>query len=197
MITVFIAKRFGWKVGDKVPMISNVTTSDGSHTWTFDIVGIIDDVDRPGQGAHTSSAITTISTRGGSRTKAPSTASWCASRIPASATQIGREIDHCSPIPPPPPARYRKNPSARPACNSLGDVSFFTRAVISAVLFMLLFLTGNTMMQSVRERIPEFAVLKTLGFSDSGVLALVLAEAVMLCLAAGLAGLAIVKTGRA
>jgi putative ABC transport system permease protein len=48
-------------------------------------------------------------------------------------------------------------------------------------------------MQSVRERVPEFAVLKTIGFSDSGLLGLVLAEAATLCLLAGLAGLAFVK----
>jgi putative ABC transport system permease protein len=68
-----------------------------------------------------------------------------------------------------------------------------THSVIGAVLFMLLCLTGNTMMQSVRERIPEFGVLKTLGFSDSGVLALVIAEAVLLSLSAGLTGLAIIN----
>jgi putative ABC transport system permease protein len=60
---------------------------------------------------------------------------------------------------------------------------------------MLLFLTGNTMMQSVRERVPEFGVLKTLGYSDSGVLALVVAEAVILCLLAAVAGLALAKLG--
>ena len=79
--------------------------------------------------------------------------------------------------------------------SSIGDVGFFTRAVVSAVLFMLLFLTGNTMMQSVRERIPEFAVLKTLGFSDRAVLMLVLAEALILCACAAGAGLAIAKVG--
>jgi len=59
------------------------------------------------------------------------------------------------------------------------------------VLFTLLFLTANTMMQSVRERIPELAVLKTLGFSDGKVLVLVLLESVALCVAASLFGLAL------
>ena len=69
------------------------------------------------------------------------------------------------------------------------------RVALAAVLFMLLFLTGNTMMQSVRERMPEFAVLKTLGYSDGGVLGLVLAESAILCLLAAVAGLAIAKFG--
>jgi putative ABC transport system permease protein len=67
--------------------------------------------------------------------------------------------------------------------------------VVVAVLFMLLFLTGNTMMQSVRERDSEFAVLKTMGYSDRAVLALVLGEAVLLCVAAAGAGLLLSTVG--
>jgi putative ABC transport system permease protein len=62
-------------------------------------------------------------------------------------------------------------------------------AIVGAVLFALLFLTANTMMQSVRERIPELAVLKTLGFSDTRVLSLVLVEALLLNGVAALVGL--------
>ncbi len=71
-----------------------------------------------------------------------------------------------------------------------GDINFIVTLIIGAVFFTLLFLTGNTMMQSVRERIPEFGVLKTLGFSDMGVLALVFAESLLLCLIAAAIGLA-------
>jgi putative ABC transport system permease protein len=47
------------------------------------------------------------------------------------------------------------------------------------------------MAQSVRERVPELAVLKTLGFKDGSVLGFVLAEAVSLCLVGGIVGLAL------
>ena len=50
------------------------------------------------------------------------------------------------------------------------------------MFFTILILTGNTMAQSIRERIPELAILKTIGFSDGKVTALVLAEAVLLLL---------------
>jgi putative ABC transport system permease protein len=73
----------------------------------------------------------------------------------------------------------------------LGDVSLMANAIVAAVLFTLLFLTGNTMMQSVRERIPELAVLKTLGFGDGKVLMLVLAESLLLCMIAAVIGLAL------
>jgi putative ABC transport system permease protein len=72
-----------------------------------------------------------------------------------------------------------------------GDVGFVLRAILGAVFFTLLFLTGNTMMQSVRERVPELAVLKTLGFSDTAVLGLVIAESLLLCMTAALVGLAL------
>ena len=76
----------------------------------------------------------------------------------------------------------------------LGDINFIANAIVGAVLFTLLFLTANTMMQSVRERTSELAVLKTLGFSDEKVLALVLIEAILLCVLAALAGLALAST---
>ena len=60
-------------------------------------------------------------------------------------------------------------------------------------MFTLLFLTGNTMMQSVRERVPELAVLKTLGFSDNTVLMLILSEAVFLCVVAAAIGLGLAR----
>jgi putative ABC transport system permease protein len=72
----------------------------------------------------------------------------------------------------------------------LGDVSLMANAIVAAVLFTLLFLTGNTMMQSVRERTSELAILKTVGFSDRSVTALVLIESVLLCVLAASVGLA-------
>ena len=63
----------------------------------------------------------------------------------------------------------------------IGDIGFFVNSIIAAVMFALLFVTGNTMMQSVRERVPELAVLKTYGFSNTAVVSLVIAESLLLC----------------
>jgi putative ABC transport system permease protein len=73
----------------------------------------------------------------------------------------------------------------------IGDIGFFVNAIIAAVMFALLFVTGNTMMQSVRERIPELAVLKTYGFSNTAVMSLVLAESLVLCGVAAAIGIGI------
>ena len=64
---------------------------------------------------------------------------------------------------------------------------------MSAVFFTLLLLTGNTMMQAVRERTSELAVLKTIGFSSNSVLGMVLAESILLLLLGGVIGLALVS----
>ena len=79
---------------------------------------------------------------------------------------------------------------AQAQLRQIGNISVMVNAIVGAVLFTLLFLTGNTMMQSVRERIPELAVLKAIGFSDGKVTALVLVESVLLCMVAASLGLA-------
>ena len=71
----------------------------------------------------------------------------------------------------------------------LGDIGFIVNAISGAVFFTILILTGYTMSQAVRERIPELAVLKCLGFTDRTVLGLVLAESFLLCFIGALFGL--------
>jgi putative ABC transport system permease protein len=73
----------------------------------------------------------------------------------------------------------------------IGDIGLIVRWILFAVFFTLLLVVGNTIAQSVRERIPELAILKTLGFKDREVLGFVLGEAALLCALGGLAGLAI------
>lgn len=72
---------------------------------------------------------------------------------------------------------------------SLGDINFVVRSVVGAVFFALLFSVGAMMMQSLRERSPELAVLKALGFSDTQIFWVILWEALVLCVAAASLGL--------
>jgi len=194
IITVANARKYGWKVGQKVPVISNTVKKDGSHTWTFDILAIVDDVDHPGVATYFVSNYDYVDQE---RIKDKGTVDRMIVRIkdPARATQISRTIDRMYANSSAPTRTGSEKSEAQSGLRELGDVGFFTRAIVVAVLFMMLFLTGNTMMQSVRERIPEFAVLKALGYSDRGILALVFAEAVVVCILAALVGLAIAKIG--
>jgi putative ABC transport system permease protein len=74
---------------------------------------------------------------------------------------------------------------------SIGDLSFVIRSIVSAVLAAILFSNATMIMQSIRERTPELAVLKTLGFTDRAVFFLILAEAILVCIVAAAIGLAL------
>ncbi|MFI4895808.1 MAG: ABC transporter permease, partial [Steroidobacterales bacterium] len=73
--------------------------------------------------------------------------------------------------------------------SQFADVGLIVAAIMGAVFFTLVLLTGNTMAQAVRERIPELAILKTIGFSNGSVLALLLTESVVLIVLGGAVGL--------
>jgi putative ABC transport system permease protein len=73
----------------------------------------------------------------------------------------------------------------------LGDLNFAIRSILSAVLVALVFSTATMMMQTVRERTPELAVLKTLGFGDRTVFVFLAAESLLVCVAGSVVGLAL------
>jgi len=187
-----LSERYGWKVGDRIPMTSTTRQVDGSTTWMFDVKFITDNYDFPDVAMF---ALGSYKYFDEARAADKGTVGRFLVRIadPNRAAAVGRAIDNLFANSPQPTRTMSEKANAEAGTASIGNITFFTRSIISAVLFMLLFLTGNTMMQSVRERIPEFAVLKTIGFSDTGVLSLVLAEAVTLCVLAGVAGLTLMK----
>jgi putative ABC transport system permease protein len=186
-----LAKQYGWKVGDKIPLISNIATKDGSKAWTFDIIATVADANATDSEWFIGNYRYLDDRRATGNGK--SDRFLIIINDPQKATQVAQAIDNLFANSPFPTRSGSERANAESGLRSLGDINFFTHAVVGAVLFMLLFLTGNTMMQSVRERIPEFAVMKTVGFSDGAVLGLVLAEAVLLCLLAGVTGLVLVK----
>ena len=194
LVGIKTALRYGWKIGDKVTINSTTPQQSGSRAWTFDMLGTVENTDIPGEATV---IISNYKYLDDARTTNKGTVGFFFVRVkdPARAAAIGTAIDNMFANSPAPTRTVQEKANAQSGLASLGDVSVLTHAIVGAVLFMLLFLTGNTMMQSVRERIPEFGVLKTLGFSDIGVLALVLSESILLCALAGGTGLAIVKFG--
>jgi len=187
-VSVELAGKFGWKLGDKVPIQTSTVQADGSRVWVFDIVAIVDDLNYPGAGGW---FIGNYSYLDEARVSSKGTITRFLVRIkdPGHSAQIGRDIDKLFANSAAPTRTNSERSQAQSGLQFIGDVNFLTDAVLGAVFFMLLFLTGNTMMQSIRERIPEFAVLKAIGFRDRTVLLLVIAESVLLCLLAATAGL--------
>src|SRR6202035_154761 len=163
-----------------------------SLDWTFDIVGSFDAKDPTQASAQSSTFLFHYELFDEGRSFGKGDVGWFEERVadPAQSVAISNRIDALF-------ANSSDETKTQPAkefsmafIKQFGDIGFVLRAILGAVFFTLLFLTGNTMMQSVRERIPELAVLKTLGFGDGLVLELVLAESLLLCVLAAIIGLA-------
>jgi len=184
-----LAKKYGWKVGSRVPLHSVIWTKPGgSSDWEFDIVGIFD-----GPANFAQSFYFNHDYFEEARSFGKGKVGWFIVKVqdPNRAGQVSSAIDTRFANSPDETKTQTEKEFTMSFFKQQGDINFIVRAILGAVFFTLLFLTGNTMMQAVRERIPELAVLKTLGFSDTGVLLLVLAESVLLCLVAAALGLAL------
>jgi putative ABC transport system permease protein len=185
-----LMKAYGWKIGDRVPLRTSVVKQDGSTDWTFEIVGTFNVPDGPMQ---ENRLIANYAYFDEARMfdKGRAFAFLVSIDDPRHSTQISAAIDALFANSSDETSTQNEAEYAQSQLRSLGDVGVMVNAIVGAVLFTLLFLTGNTMRQAVRERIPELAVLKAIGYSDGMVTALVLAEAMLLCLVAAAAGLLI------
>lgn len=184
-----LVKKYGWKIGDKVPLKSQIWTHPGgAYDWDFDIVGIYDDKVDPSQNG---SLVFNYKYFDEGRAFGKGTVGWYIVHLSdiSKAVAVAKTIDGLFANSTDETKTQNEKENTQSFLRQFGDIEFMVTSIIGAVFFALLFLTGNTMMQSIRERVPEFAVLKTLGFSDAGVLALVFGESALLCVSAALIGL--------
>lgn len=183
-------QKFGWKVGDRVPIHSTIwpQRSNGSMDWAFDIVG---SYEVPGDANAGMSLLFQHAYFDESRQFGNGTVGWYIVRVsdPKQSAQVAAAIDALFANSPNETKTQSEKEFTQAFLKQFGDINFIVNAILGAVFFSLLFLTGNTMMQAVRERIPELAVLKTLGYSDGKLLALVASESLLLCLVAAAVGL--------
>jgi putative ABC transport system permease protein len=193
LVNSALMKKFGWKVGDKVPLHSTIWTQkkDASLDWTFDIVGSFDARDPTQAGQQASTLLFHYELFDEGRSFGKGNVGWFEERIgdPSQSAAISGRIDALFANSPNETKTQPAKDFALAFMKQLGDIGFVLRAILGAVFFTLLFLTGNTMMQSVRERTPELAVLKTIGFGDAKVLGLVIGESMLLCVIAAVIGL--------
>jgi putative ABC transport system permease protein len=185
-----IAGKYGWKIGDKVPLSTSIwTRKDGSDTYPVDIVGIMD-ISAYNAGSFPAFYVNYEYLDEARAFGSGSVLYFIASiEDPRRGSEIAAAIDTLFANSRNETTTQTEQVFAQSQMQQVGDINLIANSIVGAVLFTLLFLTGNTMMQSVRQRIPELAVLKTLGFSDGQVSALILSEAVVLCVVAALAGL--------
>ena len=188
-----MAETLGWKVGDHVPVRSSwVQRRDGAEFWEFDVVGIFD-FNQELLGEVTAlRAFVRYDYVNEARTRPDRVDLYFVKMLdPGWAPTLSKAIDAEFRNSPNPTRTQTEAEQQRTQLSQIGDVGLIVTSILAAVFFTLLVVAGNTMMRAFRERIPELAVLKTLGFTDLRVAALVAAEALLLCLSAGLAGLAL------
>ena len=182
-----LVDRFGWKVGQKLPISSEIhPKTDGSMSWEFDLVGIID-ADDPAVRGNTDMVLINVAYFDEARQSGRGKTGWYIVRIAESgqARAISAGIDALFMNSPDETKTQPEKEFALGFAKQIGDIGALVTRILIAVFFTILILTGNTMAQSIRERIPELAILKTLGFSDLKITALVLAEAVLLLVLGG------------
>jgi putative ABC transport system permease protein len=187
-----LVDRYGWKVGQKLPISSEIhPRADGGMAWEFDLVGIIDAED-PAVRGNTDVVLINAKYFDEARQFNRGKTGWYIVRIadPAQARSVSAEIDRRFANSPDETKTQPEKEFAIGFAKQIGDIGALVTRILVAVFFTILILTGNAMAQSIRERVPELAILKTLGFSDGTVTGLVLAEAVLLLLLGGGLGMA-------
>ncbi len=189
LITADIGKKYGWHIGDRIPLTSNTLQTEGSGTWTFQIVGTVSDHE-PGEAGF---IVINYDYLDEARALNRGTVRnfYAVISDPKRAAEMSDTVDQvfANSSNETKTASFREN--AQQTMRSIGDLNFLIRSVISAVLLALLFSTTTMMMQTIRERTPELAVLKTLGFSDRAIFLVVVSEGLLICVAAALLGLAL------
>ena len=187
-----LARRFHLKVGDKVPLQSTIFPDRaGSKNWSFEIVGILHSKDKKSGGffdqmflLHWKYFDETTPYNGGQ-------VGWYMTRVADvhQADRVAKAIDALSTNSAHETRTQTEQAATASWMKQLADIGLIVGSIMGAVFFTLLLLSGNTMMQAVRERTSELAVMKTIGFSNASMLAMVLAESVLLLVLGGVVGL--------
>jgi len=186
-----LAETYGWKIGDRIPIQSTIfTQKNSSRTWEFDIVGIFDNTDPKGG---TTLLLFRHDYFAEANTFGDGFVGWFTVRLAGGAdpVEVAKAIDMEFANSPNETKTSTEAAFAAAFAKQFGNIALIVQLILAAVFFTLLLVTGNTMAQSVRERIAELAVMKTVGFRDSTVLGIVLSESILIMLIGGLLGLAV------
>ena len=187
-----LMKRFGWKVGQKIPLQSTIfPNSDGTLNWSFDIVGTLKAKDKKSAGFTEGMLLMHYKYFEESTPYVDGDVGWYVSRVSdvRRSDAAAKAIDALSMNSPHETKTMSEQAAMASQLKQMADIGLIVGSIMGAVFFTLLRLTGNTMAQAVRERTSELAVLKTIGFTSTSVLGMVLAESILLVLLGGVLGL--------
>lgn len=191
LVGTITADRFGWQVGDRIPVISSIwQNEDEGQTWTFEMIGTYQGETRA---TDSSQMFIRYDYFQEARAFGDGQVGWYVVRVdePERAADVAAAIDR----------EFANSPNETKAepegaflqgfANQVGDIGAIITAIVTAVFFTILLVAGNTMAYAVRERTSELAALKAIGFTDASVLILILAESLVLVGMGGAVGLAL------
>jgi putative ABC transport system permease protein len=183
-----LAERFKWKVGDTIPMRSNIWTrkDNGGNSWPMKIAGIYQASNGDNQSMYFH-----YDYLNESRAEIRDMIGWVVVKVrdPDRSADIARSIDDLFRTSSTETKTSTEKAFIQGFANQMGNIGKLLTFVAAAVFFTMLLVTANTMGQSIRERINEIGVMKTLGFSGAGVTFLIIAEAILVTALGGLIGL--------
>ena len=185
-----LAQRFGWKIGDRIPIQATFLRPKSGNTWTFDLVGIYDGSDPE---IDTTQFLFRHDYLDENRFFGKGMTGWYYIKVkdPAHAEALAKKIDEQFANSPAETKTETEKAFVKGFAEQMGNIGAIVVAILTAVFFTILLVAGNTMSQAVRERTSELGVLKAVGFTDAMVLALVLTESLLISLAGGAIGLLI------
>jgi putative ABC transport system permease protein len=183
-----LAKRFGWKIGDRVPIKGTIFPG----TWEFNVRGIYHGTRPQDDQTQFLFRWDYLEER---RAFGKGMVGWYTLRVdnPDNAAQIVKAVDNTFANSPWETKTDTEKSFAAGFVKQMGNIQFLIMSIGGVVFFTLLLVTGNTMAIAVRERIRELAVLKAVGFSDTFVLVLVLFESMFVALIGAGLGLSLIK----
>lgn len=183
-----LAEQYGWKVGDRIPIIADIWPQARGGAWEFDLIGTFDTTL---EGSPTLEFWMNYDYFDEARAFAQGLVGWFTVKVAkgTEAQDVARNIDAMFANSSNETKTSTEKQFALSFAKQMGDIGLIMTGILAAVFFTIVLLTGNTMAQSIRERVPELAVLKTLGYTNGGVLALVIAESTLLTAVGGAIGL--------
>lgn len=191
VVGVDTAKRFGWKIGDRVPLQGVIYQHPEGSPWEFTIRGMYQSPEKGFDNSQFFFHYNYMNETLRDQAYGHDQVGWYVIKVsdPSQSEALAQKLD----------AMFANSPSETKTstekafvagfAKQIGDIGQIMIWIASAVLFTILLVSANTMAQAIRERTNELGVLKTLGFSDGRILALVLAESCLVALLGGVVGL--------
>ena len=186
-----MAQKWGWKIGDRIPIASNIfTQKNGGQTWDVTIVGIV----KAGtEQVDTNFMLLQYAYFDETRNIGKDTIGWLIlqTNSPADNDRVAKAIDAMFANSSAETSTDTEKAFGKAFAAQFGNIALIVVLVVGAAFITILMIVGNTMALTIRERTREIGVLKTLGFSGPRILKLVLGESVLLALLGGIPGLVI------